>query len=147
MLNISIMNWQHIAEWYRNYLQVTHGPVSSYISSCCIFQCTRTRPASHSLYLKRTRCRDPSSLPYYVRVPVSCLTGSRVIISFLIFAAMSAALSADIAYNYSVCLLHITSRKTYSCVDLIIAKTTTDKTQWIRWSGTVTRVTGVVNEM
>ena len=146
MLNIRIINWQHIAEWYRNYLQVTHGPVSSYISSFCIFQCTRTRPASHSLYLKRTRCSATSLLRYYVYVPVSCLTGSRVIISFLIFAAISAALSADIA-NYSVCLLHITSRKTYSCVDLIIARTTTDKTQCIRWSGTVTRVTGVVNEM
>ena len=55
-------------------------------------------------------------------VPVSRLTGSRVIIIFIlfIFAALFVALSANIAKKYLVCILHITSRKTCSCVDLII---------------------------
>ena len=99
MLNNCIINWQHIAEWYWSYLQVTPIPLSAYISSFCTFQCTGTGTASHTLYLKRTGRIVPSFLLYYVRVPVSWLTGSRVIVFFIfiVFAALFAALSADIA--------------------------------------------------
>ena len=75
-LNTGFINWQHITTQYRNYLQVTCGPVSAYMSSFCTFQCMRTRTASHTLYLKPTGRSVPSLLLYYVCVPVSGITGS-----------------------------------------------------------------------
>ena len=61
---------------------MTRIPLSAYLSSFCTYQCTKTRTASHTLYLKPTRRSVPSLLLYYVCVPVSRLTGSWVIISF-----------------------------------------------------------------
>ena len=78
---------------------------------------------------------SPALLFVCTCVPVNWLMGNYI---FLIFASLSAdiaSLSADIAYNYSICILHKTSHKICSLFALFTAITTTDTTQCIRLSG------------